>query len=194
MTNDRPPLGVELPSPEPEHARQSSAQPLDPELRSRLEPILATHPGGRSSLVPVLLAIQAELGWLPGPALHLVSEALGVSATQVFEVVSFHSFFTTRPPAHHQIKVCLGTTCFVSQGARILRALEDTLGIADNPDAADGRVGLGHTRCLGACAVAPALIVDGQVFGGQTPNRAVELAVRLRGRKRRGGPGSDPRT
>ena len=172
---------------EPEQPRPHQPDvAVDADLKVRLERILADHAQDRRALVPVLLAAQAELGWLPGPVLHFLARALGVSATQVYEVVSFYSFFTTRPAAEHQLKVCLGTTCFVSQATRVLRAFEQTLGITAEGVTEDGRFGLGHTRCLGACSVAPAVTVDGRVLGGLTPSRATTLAERLKARKRPG--------
>jgi NADH:ubiquinone oxidoreductase subunit E len=166
---------------------------VDAETKARLAPILARHAGGRESLVPLLLAIQAELGWLPGPVQRLAADAVGVSPTQVFEVVSFYSFFTSRPPADHQVNVCFGTTCFVNHGARVVRALEQALGTHADGVSTDGRIGLGRTRCLGACSVAPALTVDGRIFGAVTPTRAAELAEQLRGHEPRRGPGAGGR-
>ena len=137
--------------------------------------------GTRSDLVPALQRTQAALGYVPPEALTSIARWLKLSESEVFGVASFYAQFRFKRPARHSIKVCLGTACHVRGGQEIVDALTSELGIEPGETTPDHRVGLETVNCVGACALGPLMIIDGEYFGQVTPDRAtLELKRRTK--------------
>lgn len=116
-----------------------------------------TKPG---ALIPVLEEVQSVTGYLPEIVQRKVARDLKVPLSQVYGVVTFYSFFTMVPRGKHQIKVCLGTACHVRGSHQILCELEDDLGIEPGQCTEDREFSLDIVRCVGACGLAPVMVVD----------------------------------
>ena len=117
------------------------------------------------ALVEALHSAQEAFGYLDGDALTYVGRTLSVPPSTVFGVATFYHYFTLKPAGEHTAVVCTGTACYINGASGILAAISDELGIGPKETTADGKVSLLTARCLGACSLAPAAIVDGEVQG-----------------------------
>jgi bidirectional [NiFe] hydrogenase diaphorase subunit len=118
-----------------------------------------------AALIEALHAAQEAFGYLDEGALHYVGDTLGVPHSRVYGVATFYSFFTLKPQGEHTCVVCTGTACYINGAKDILAGLERELGIKPKQTTGDGKVSLLTARCLGACSLAPAAIIDGDVKG-----------------------------
>jgi bidirectional [NiFe] hydrogenase diaphorase subunit len=118
-----------------------------------------------AALIEALHAAQEAFGFLDEDALHYVGDTLGVPHSRVYGVATFYSFFTLKPQGEHTCVVCTGTACYINGAKDIMTALEKRLGIKPKQTTPDGKVSLLTARCLGACSLAPAVIVDGESKG-----------------------------
>jgi bidirectional [NiFe] hydrogenase diaphorase subunit len=118
-----------------------------------------------AALIEALHAAQEAFGYLDESALHYVGDTLGVPHSRVYGVATFYSFFVLRPQGEHTCVVCTGTACYINGAKDILAGLERELGVKPKQTTADNKLSLLTARCLGACSLAPAAIVDGEVRG-----------------------------
>jgi iron-only hydrogenase group A len=139
-----------------------------------------------SALIPVLHAAQDIFGYLPQHVLDFVAYRVGVPAATVYGVATFYHHFSLTAQGEYRIAVCVGTACYINGSARILSALEEALGIKPGETAADGLFSLSEAHCIGACSLAPAILINGEVHGNLTPERAVDLISELRLKKAEG--------
>ena len=116
------------------------------------------------SLIQVLHLAQGIYGHLPLELQRFIAKGMGIPLAEVAGVVSFYSFFSTVPRGEHTIRVCLGTACYVRGGKRVVEALREKLGIELNQTTQDGLFTLEVARCIGACGLAPAMMIDDTVF------------------------------
>jgi NADH:ubiquinone oxidoreductase subunit E len=105
---------------------------------------------------------------------------VGVPAATVYGVATFYHHFSLTARGEYRIAVCVGTACYINGGAKILNALEGELGIAPGDTTRDGLFSLSEAHCIGACSLAPAVLVNGEVYGNLTPEKAVDLVSELR--------------
>lgn len=117
------------------------------------------------ALIEILHKAQNIFGYLPRDVQLYVARKLGIPGAEVFGVVSFYSYFTTKPRGKHTINVCMGTACYVKGAEKILEKLKKKLGIESNEITEDGLFTLRDIRCIGACGLAPVVMVDDKVFG-----------------------------
>lgn len=167
-----------------------SAQPtvlgeVDARARELIDGYLAGHPGGTERLIPLLHLLQERLGHVPVSVQELVADALGLSPIEVFSVVTFYHFFTLTPRGRFPIKVCMGTACFVRHAPRLVETIQDALGIGMGECTEDRMFSLEQVRCLGACGLAPAIMVGNDVHGNLDPNAVRRLITQLRAKGRR---------
>ena len=118
-----------------------------------------------SALIFVLKEAQGIFGYLPKEVQLHIAEKLGVSPSKVYGVVSFYSYFSTNPIGQYKISVCLGTVCFVKGSDKILSEFEKQLGIKAGQTSKDLLFSLDGLRCVGACGLAPVVVVNGKVYG-----------------------------
>jgi NADH:ubiquinone oxidoreductase subunit E len=122
-----------------------------------------------STLISVLQRIQNRFGYLSRESLDEVSARLQVPAARVTGVATFYHFFSFTPKGQHRITVCMGTACFVRGAGKVLDRLKELLGVSEGQTTRDGRFSLDCARCLGACALAPVVVVDERVYGNVKP-------------------------
>ena len=134
--------------------------------------------GEEASLITVLEGIQAQHRYLPQEAMILVSERLGVPLSQVYSVATFYNAFTLEPRGKYLIHVCLGTACHVRGAGRVLAEVAKVLNVEPGETTADRQFSLETVNCLGACALGPMMVVEGEYFGRMTPARVRPVLTR----------------
>ncbi|MGG2395446.1 formate dehydrogenase subunit gamma [Pseudomonas sp. SH1-B] len=127
------------------------------------------------ALLPILHAIQEDVGYVPDVAVGEIAHALNLTQAEVRGVISFYHDFRTTAPARHTLRLCLAESC-QSRGAKDLAAqVREHLGLNDHGTSEDGQISLRPVYCLGACACSPALELDGQLHARVTPERLQQL-------------------
>ncbi len=142
--------------------------------------IIKHHKGKRGALIPVLQKIQEAYGYLPEPLLDLVAESLNVYLTDVYGVATFYAQFYLTPRGKNIIKVCRGTACHVKGSDRIAEKISKKLGVKTGEVTADGNFTIEEVACLGACGMAPVIVVNKDTFGEVTPAKSFEIVERYR--------------
>ncbi|HOP40468.1 MAG TPA: NAD(P)H-dependent oxidoreductase subunit E [Geobacteraceae bacterium] len=122
-------------------------------------------------LVPLLQEIQSSMGYVPLDSQRKVADYLNMPVSKVYGIVSFYNFFKTKPPGRHQIHVCMGTACYVKGAGKLIDKIRADYGINPGETSEDHRFSLEEVRCVGCCAIGPVLTVDGDVYGGMTPDK-----------------------
>jgi bidirectional [NiFe] hydrogenase diaphorase subunit len=128
------------------------------------------------ALIEVLHKAQELFGFLSPALLTSIARSLRLPPSRVYGVATFYHFFSLAPQGEHTCTICLGTACYVRGAGALMAAAEAAAGVSAGKTSADGRFSLASARCLGACGIAPAVIVDGVVAGHATPD---DLAARL---------------
>lgn len=116
------------------------------------------------SLIQVLHLAQSIYGCLPLEVQEFISKGMGIPLSEISGVVSFYSFFSPEPRGEHTIRVCLGTACYVRGGKRVVEHLQEKLNVELGGTTGDGKFTLEVARCIGACGLAPAMMIDDEVF------------------------------
>ena len=138
--------------------------------------ILEANNTDQARLIPILQAIQDEYNYLSRDVIRYVAAAIGVPPSQVYGVATFYAHFSLEPKGKYIIKLCDGTACHVKKSHGILNALFDRLKLsAEKRTSADGLFTLETVSCLGACGLAPVMVVNGEVHGQVTPEKALEI-------------------
>lgn len=140
--------------------------------------VLDRYHGDKSLLVSILQDVQTEYNYLPEDALMEVSSGLEIPLSQVYSVATFFKAFSLQPRGRHLINVCLGTACHVRGGVRILDRFELELGIKPGETTGDLRYTLETVNCVGACALGPIVIVDGEYSGEMKVDKVKPLLER----------------
>ena len=150
---------------------QAELEEFSPEQLEKTDEIVRRYRGTAGALIPVLEQVQEVLGYLPQAVQVRVARGLNIPVAKVFGVVTFYSFFTMTPRGRHNIRVCLGTACYVRGGQKILEKLVDILGIEPGGCTEDRRFSLETVRCLGACGLAPVIVIGDNTHGQMKPAR-----------------------
>lgn len=129
------------------------------------------HPKGQDDLIEVLHRTQEIFGYIPKEAIDIISDSLIVARSIIYGVITFYHFFTMSPPSKHTIKVCLGTACFVKGANDIVDELKSQLNVELDELTDDGLFKIQVTRCLGACGLAPVIMIDDDVYGRLTKEK-----------------------
>ena len=123
------------------------------------------------ALMPVLQKAQGKFGYLPAEILEIISKELGIPLAEVYGVVTFYSQFSLIPKGEFKVGVCLGTACYVRGGKKLVDELKKQLSIEVGETTSDGKFSLEIARCIGACGLAPAMMIDKKVYKSVNPNR-----------------------
>ncbi len=141
----------------------------------RIDQIIDKHHGEPSSLIQVLLEIQAEKHWLPREALERVAERLQVPMTRIQHIATFYKAFSLVPKGRHEIHICVGTACHVRGAQRVLDTVQDLTGIHPGESDLDLKFSLQTVNCLGCCALGPVMEIDGKTHGKMAPAEAANV-------------------
>jgi len=150
------------------------------EMWTEIDGMIDRYQGKPGALIPVLEECQKVCGYLPVEVQERISRGLGVPGSTVYGVVTFYSFFTMVPRGRHTIKVCLGTACYVRGGKGNLDFLQQELGIEVKGTTEDLRFSLDSVRCLGACGMAPAMVVDDDTYAQVSKKNIMEIVGRYK--------------
>jgi NADH-quinone oxidoreductase subunit E/NADP-reducing hydrogenase subunit HndA len=145
------------------------------EKYKELEQFIESLPSTKGELIRVLHKAQQIFGYLPKEVQYFVGRKLGVSTAKVFGVVSFYSFFTMEPRGEYNISVCMGTACYVRGAEKVLNELKKQLGVEVNKTTEDGKYSIAALRCVGACGLAPVVMVGEKVYGRVTPEMVKDI-------------------
>ena len=127
---------------------------------------------GRERIMQILTMVNEELSWVPPEAIEAIAEATGVSAAEVYSVVSFYSFFSSEPRGRNIVRLCSSISCAMAGQGDILSALTEEFGIEPFETTEDGRLTIETTPCIGLCDQAPAMLVNGKPYVKLTPEKA----------------------
>ena len=141
----------------------------------KIAQLVERHRHEPAALLAVLQDIQDEVHWLPEEALRAVAKMLDVPLTQVFRVATFYKALSLEPRGEHIIKVCMGTACHLRGAPAIIDAIQREIGIGPGETSEDLKFSLETVNCLGACALAPVITVDGKYYGQVNPAEVSEI-------------------
>lgn len=160
----------------PDSQPQSGAAPAHPSADERfslLDAALKRQQYQPDALIEVLHTAQQLFGYLAPDVLHYIAHSLKLPASRVYGVATFYHFFSLAPKGRHTCVVCMGTPCYVKGAAAVLATIAHDAGIRAGQTTPDNALSLENVRCIGACGLAPLLILDGTVVGHQTPESAL---------------------
>lgn len=149
-------------------ATRHATHPSGDERFAMIDEALTRAGYAQDELIEVLHVVQDVFGYLPEDALRYLSHELRLPPSTVFGVATFYHLFSFDPPGAHTCTVCTGTACFVEGADEIVRQLETTFGVAAGATTDDGSFTLTTERCIGPCAIAPVIVVDGVVRGHES--------------------------
>jgi NADH-quinone oxidoreductase subunit E len=147
--------------------------------------IVDKYHGEKSSLIAVLQDVQEKYNWLPAEALKLISERLCVPLIDVYSVATFYRAFSLTPRGKHVVTVCLGTACHVRGAPTVLDRMTQKLKIEPGYTTPDENFTLESVNCLGACALAPIVVVDGKYYGQTTVQKVDQIVEQYQPKKRK---------
>ena len=145
------------------------------EQEQKLLEVIAQNKDLPGALLPVLHEAQEIYGYLPIEVQQMVADGLGISLSEVYGVATFYSRFSLTPKGKHKISVCLGTACYVKGSDKILAEVEKKLGIKSGECTPDGLFSIDSCRCVGACGLAPVMMIDEEVYGKLTPQSVAKI-------------------
>lgn len=150
-----------------------------PELRMQIDQTINDHRDLPGAAMVVLNELQNQIGYITEPMQAYIAKSLNMPLGAIHGVVTFYSFFKTRPHGKHTIKFCMGTACYVGGTPQLIEKAKIALGIELGETTPDGMVTLEACRCVGACSQAPVVIVDEEAHGRVRPNKLPQLLRKI---------------
>lgn len=147
---------------------------------SHTEAVVARYKDKPGTLIPVLQQVQAAYGYLPKEAINLIARRMNIYESRVYGVVTFYAQFRLQPQGENTVKVCVGTACHVKGSGKISEEIQKLLGIKPGETTADRKFSLVHVACIGACGLAPIIVVNDDVYGKITGEQALEKVEKYR--------------
>ncbi len=149
--------------------------PTKASTEERIRQIVAPWKGGHGGTIPVLQEVQKEFGYLPEDALMAVSKEMKIPPSELYGVATFYAQFHLNPRGRHIIRVCRGTACHVRGSLILLDKIKKVLQVEENGTTEDLRYTLEPVACVGACGLAPVMMVDEDTHGRLTPDKIMEV-------------------
>ena len=146
-----------------------------PEQEKALKEVIAQLKDTKGALMPIMQHAQDIYGYLPIEVQQIIADGLNIPLSEVYGIATFYSLFTLNPKGQHRVSVCLGTACYVKNSQLILDKIEKILGCKSGSITPDGKFSLDATRCVGACGLAPVMMVDDDVYGRLTPDMVDDI-------------------
>jgi NADH-quinone oxidoreductase subunit E/NADP-reducing hydrogenase subunit HndA len=137
---------------------------------TKIKEICASFKNDPQELINILHSCQGHFGYLPAEIQEVISNVTGVPVAKVYGVVTFYSFFTMTPKGKHPISICMGTACYVRGGEKVLDEFKKELGLQVGQTSKDGKFSLSSLRCVGACGLAPVVLVGDKTYGRVAPD------------------------
>jgi NADH-quinone oxidoreductase subunit E len=142
---------------------------------AQVDEVIKSYGAKPSSIILMLQDIQTRFRYIPREAVRRLGEVLGIPEAQIYHIVTFYKAFSLVPRGKHEIRVCLGTACHISGGKRIAEGFEGELGVKTGDTTKDGSFTLETVNCVGACGLAPVVMVDEEVHGMVKPSKIAEI-------------------
>jgi NADH:ubiquinone oxidoreductase subunit E len=153
---------------------------LSEEQRERIDEIIERYKNKSGGLIPVLHEVQGVIGYLPLSVQEKISDALSIPLSEVNSIISFYSLFSEKPKGKYCIGLCKGTACYVRGSEKILKKLEDILGIEAGDVTPDGKFSIEVLRCLGACGLGPVMVINDKVYTRMKVDKVKEIIEEVR--------------
>ncbi len=153
---------------------------METNIKEQLDDILSQRSGESGDLIPILQEAQERFGYLPGEVMQWIAKFLRLPESNVFGVATFYAQFKFTPIGKRMVKVCRGTACHVKGGERISESVQRELGIQPGQTTDDFEYSLEVVACIGACALAPTIMIDNEVQRKMTPKKVAELFTNRR--------------
>lgn len=148
---------------------------LSEEKINQIKDICKSFNNDKGELINVLHKTQGTFGYLPAEVQEVIARELNISVAHVYGVVTFYSFFTMIPKGEHPISICMGTACYVRGAEKVLDEFKRELKIAVGETSSDGKFSLSCLRCVGACGLAPVVLVGEKVYGCVSPDGVKDI-------------------
>lgn len=148
---------------------------LSDHKKQQIYDICAEFNNEKGELINVLHKAQSVFGYLPAEVQEVIADGLKTSVAHVYGVVSFYSFFTMTPKGEHPISICMGTACYVRGGEKVLDEFKRILNVQVGQTTNDGKFSLSCLRCVGACGLAPVVMVGEKVYGRVSPDGVKDI-------------------
>lgn len=158
---------------------------MQEELTKKLEHLsayIAENHFDRTSLIEILHEIQTDFGYIPIPAMDMISNKLSIPVAEIFGVVTFYAHFKLYPAGKYNILLCQGTACHVNNAAAMQETLQDLLKIKTGQTTPDGLFSINTVACLGCCSLSPVMQINGKTYGSLTKERIARVIEVLRAR------------
>lgn len=149
------------------------------EILACVKEVLGENSKTHENLVSILQQVQKRLGYLPVLAMEKIADGLKVPAVDVYGLATFYNQFRLNPPGKHEVKVCMGTACYMTGGDITLESFERRMGINEGETSADRYYSLDRVACVGCCTLAPVAVIDDNVEGKVTPTRVDGIMLAL---------------
>ena len=141
----------------------------NPEYDAKLAQVMTEYKNVKGALMPILQKAQGIYGYLPIEVQKKISDGMDVSLAEIYGIVSFYSQFLLNPKGEVAVNVCMGTACYVRGAGDILKKVSENLGVKPGETSSDGKYSLEGVRCIGACGLAPVILVNENVYGRLKP-------------------------
>ena len=148
---------------------------IDDDMWSQIDAVIDRNRRIAGAVITVLRECQAIAGYLPVVLLDYISQGLNLPSSSVYGVASFYSLFSMVPKGRHTVRLCLGTACYVKGIKEVVNRIENTYQLREGGTTADRRFSLEAVRCLGACGLAPVMVVDQDTHGGVSADKVIAL-------------------
>ncbi len=157
------------------HERRPQHPDITNEMWEEIEGIISAIKSKPGAVITVLRQCQAVVGYMPVELIDYISSGLNISSSEVFGVASFYSLFSMKPKGRHLIKVCTGTACYVKGIKEVLARIKNAYALPEGGTTEDRRFSLDGVRCLGACGLAPVMVVDNDTHGAVSSDAVLDV-------------------
>lgn len=156
-------------------AAKAKEDEFPPSMLQEIDRVIKQYKNKPGSSIPVLQRCQQIVGYLPPEVQKRIAKGLNLTPAQVHSIVSFYSFFTMKPRGDHNIRICLGTACYVKRVEESLNKIKEELKIDVGDVTVDKKFSLETVRCLGACGLAPVMVIDEETYGAVNPKKVMDI-------------------
>lgn len=151
---------------------------INQEMWTAIDRVIDANCRQKGAVIKVLRECQDIVGYLPVELIDYISDGLNLSRSEVFGIASFYALFSLKPKGRHLIRVCMGTACYVKGIKEVMRRISNAFDVQEGQTSEDRRFSLEAVRCLGACGLAPVMVVDRDTFGDVKADSAIETLNR----------------
>lgn len=155
---------------------------LPPAMIQEMDRVIKQYRGRPGSSIPVLQRCQEIVGYLPPVVQKRIAKGLNMTPAEIHSIVSFYSFFTMKPRGDHNIRICLGTACYVKRVEEVLNKIKEELKIDVGEVTENKKFSLETVRCLGACGLAPVMVIDEETYGAMNPKKVPDIIKEYAGK------------